>query len=750
VSNDLVVQLGAKLDQFQSDMNSAGDMADSAVSRIESSFAGLNPSAGGFAALFTGASAGIAGIIAYVVSLNKELADMQTTASQVGLTLKDFQGVQFGGQVAGLSTDQINTGLEKSAALLNDASRNSNTLSKELEANGLSVKNANGQLITQNQLLATAAGLVSNAANPQDAIKVAEMLGFTKEWVPLLQQGAAAMGTLGDQATSAGAIIDDATIKKASDFNAAWQKSSVEFATYMKAAITDLLPAMDDLIARGAKFLQSIKDKGGGVQGIVGSLGPALTVGEGDNKKVVSIDTAGLNQALENFKTASVFSEQYWASLGAIFGASIKLTPIALAGAGADAMNSSGYPSSGPTSIGEVRANLADPTQKNALDTAADGPHTKIPAKDTGGADPVQAAINSLQKHTLATQADADAVGLGAGALAGFKADAEETAAVLKSGKAETDAQSDAFGDLKDKAIAAADALAKANVASTISRGAQTAFFTPEDLTIANQLKGIYGDNIPAAMASAEAASLRFNSTITQLGQLGQQVNSGFLVDFETQIRNGATAMQALQTAGVNALGAIADKLTKMAADNLWSSAFGGSSSGAGGFLSSLFKIGGTSTPNTAAMNTSNATLANGTGGAFYGPAFGGVTAAVGGLIRGPGSSTSDSIPARLSDGEYVINAKAASQYKDVLDSINSGRGYANGGPVGNIVPNDIMPSGGGGGITVHTGSPITVQGSADQTTLLLMQQALAKRDAELPSKVVQAVTMAQKQRRLR
>jgi hypothetical protein len=31
MSNDLVVQLGAKLDQFASDMNQAGDMADSAV-----------------------------------------------------------------------------------------------------------------------------------------------------------------------------------------------------------------------------------------------------------------------------------------------------------------------------------------------------------------------------------------------------------------------------------------------------------------------------------------------------------------------------------------------------------------------------------------------------------------------------------------------------------------------------------------------------------------------------------------------
>ena len=38
VSNDLVVQLGAELDQFQIDMNHAGDIADTAISRIEQSF----------------------------------------------------------------------------------------------------------------------------------------------------------------------------------------------------------------------------------------------------------------------------------------------------------------------------------------------------------------------------------------------------------------------------------------------------------------------------------------------------------------------------------------------------------------------------------------------------------------------------------------------------------------------------------------------------------------------------------------
>ncbi len=41
----------------------------------------------------------------------------------------------------------------------------------------------------------------------------------------------------------------------------------------------------------------------------------------------------------------------------------------------------------------------------------------------------------------------------------------------------------------------------------------------------------------------------------------------------------------------------------------------------------------------------------------------GGVFAASGGYIRGPGSSTSDSIPAWLSNGEFVINAAAVRHF---------------------------------------------------------------------------------------
>lgn len=46
-----------------------------------------------------------------------------------------------------------------------------------------------------------------------------------------------------------------------------------------------------------------------------------------------------------------------------------------------------------------------------------------------------------------------------------------------------------------------------------------------------------------------------------------------------------------------------------------------------------------------------------------------------GGKVTGPGTGTSDSIPAWLSRDEFVVNAKDATKHSHILESINSGRG---------------------------------------------------------------------------
>jgi len=64
---------------------------------------------------------------------------------------------------------------------------------------------------------------------------------------------------------------------------------------------------------------------------------------------------------------------------------------------------------------------------------------------------------------------------------------------------------------------------------------------------------------------------------------------------------------------------------------------------------------------------------------------------AAGGRVRGPGTGTSDSIPARLSSGEFIVRQAIASRIYPFLDALNSGRaealqatGYAEGGIVAN------------------------------------------------------------------
>ncbi|MBS0251178.1 MAG: M15 family metallopeptidase, partial [Proteobacteria bacterium] len=70
-----------------------------------------------------------------------------------------------------------------------------------------------------------------------------------------------------------------------------------------------------------------------------------------------------------------------------------------------------------------------------------------------------------------------------------------------------------------------------------------------------------------------------------------------------------------------------------------------------------------------------------GGGGLMLGGLFG---FAEGGTVSGPGTGTSDSIPAMLSDGEFVVNAKAASKHSRLLAMINEGKvpRFAVGGPV--------------------------------------------------------------------
>lgn len=105
---------------------------------------------------------------------------------------------------------------------------------------------------------------------------------------------------------------------------------------------------------------------------------------------------------------------------------------------------------------------------------------------------------------------------------------------------------------------------------------------------------------------------------------------------------------------------------------------------------------------------------------AVQGPGLGGH--ATGGLISGPGTGTSDSILARLSNREFVVNADATSRNRLLLEAINRGApGFAAGGAVGigGLLPGlsqqflaATLPTGGLGSTAVYTAALAGVAGS--------------------------------------
>ncbi|MBD7990746.1 tape measure protein [Ochrobactrum sp. Sa2BUA5] len=145
------------------------------------------------------------------------------------------------------------------------------------------------------------------------------------------------------------------------------------------------------------------------------------------------------------------------------------------------------------------------------------------------------------------------------------------------------------------------------------------------------------------ALATAEANKL--NEAQGELRQKSQEWRSTELDAFKglvTDLSSGKDAVEAL----TDAVQKLIDKLLDMTLNNLFDGLFGKSGSLFGGFMG--FKDGGLPK------------FANGTP-SRPGP----------GLIRGRGTGRSDSILARVSNKEFITNARSTAKYRGLLEAIN-------------------------------------------------------------------------------
>ncbi len=208
--------------------------------------------------------------------------------------------------------------------------------------------------------------------------------------------------------------------------------------------------------------------------------------------------------------------------------------------------------------------------------------------------------------------------------------------------------------------------------------------------------------NVAAKMAEVEFATMsaaEAQGRAQEMAREWQNIANSAMKGLISDLVAGKDAGEAF--AGV--LGKIADQLINMAVDQLFASAFPaqGAKGSAGGSSGNWLAVAGKVV------------------GSLFGLGF-----STGGHVRGPGTGTSDSIPARLSDGEFVVNAQATARNRALLEQINAGSvaGFSSGGLVG-AASNSSAPSSGPASITLAPTVTVNASGGDAATNADLAKQ---------------------------
>jgi hypothetical protein len=220
-------------------------------------------------------------------SFASDARDITETAKTLGQTIPDVQAL--GAALNNLSTgkvgfDNLKTDVKDFGVALSNAARDGDSqLARLWKDNGLSIKNAKGEVKGINDLLKDAALLVKNAKTEFDKIELLRIMGLSEDWIKILEKGPSALQAAEDKAKTTGEVLNTELVEKAALFDKAWDTSWNNFKTNAGTAISSVKGFLADMILNGSQgiadmidpYLRNPKLYGMGPQGALGqAIGP--------------------------------------------------------------------------------------------------------------------------------------------------------------------------------------------------------------------------------------------------------------------------------------------------------------------------------------------------------------------------------------------------------------------------------------------------------------------------------------------
>lgn len=455
-----------------------------------------------------------------VVDIVHEVSGLGHMADAIGISVKALQELNFAGNQFHISTETMDAALQRFSKNLGLASAGGGELFKILQTNHIKISGD----FTKDFL--AVADLIEHATNAEqrNAITTSAFGKNAEELGLLFERGAGGIRQAMDEADRIGGVFSDEQIRKIAATDKAFISLATTLSVGFKSAIVDTISGIGTLISRlqDARLATHnwLADNFGTIQ-----LGPPTELDIGDSAR-----------ALDRMKKQMV---ELQAELNGPNAQLIGRMKIQLDIADLQKQIDAAIPH-------VVAATLAvrDPN-KFGLDLRGLGSGPGLSTSDHASALPDAAAANlrkqfedatkAIEKQTVALRAEAGALGMGVGPAAAYVKEQELLALAetnhLKLGPAEianVDKIAAAFGR-------ATEALAKAKIAADIKWTRGTMFLSAEDVKIANALRALYGDDIPTALHSTEAAAMRMtdalgfvrDQTINALGTLTDDLLAG-------------------------------------------------------------------------------------------------------------------------------------------------------------------------------------------------------------------------------
>ena len=216
------------------------DNTKKAFSSVEKSMSRLKGSLGGLKGAVAGLIGG-AGLGALAMDLRQTADQIGKVSARLGVGSADLQKFQFAAMKSGMDVRQFNIALQRFTRRTSEAFIGTGEAKDAIAEFGIQLKDSNGQLRSNSDLLLDVATIMASDLTPQaDKVRLAFKL-FDSEGVKMLnmlQQGPEAIKGMGRELVALGGVINEETIVASEQLGDRWDMIMAKVKNAFAPAIT--------------------------------------------------------------------------------------------------------------------------------------------------------------------------------------------------------------------------------------------------------------------------------------------------------------------------------------------------------------------------------------------------------------------------------------------------------------------------------------------------------------------------------